>query len=355
MKLYQCANCTHMLFFENTSCEKCGAALGFNADDLSLQALTAEGEYYRFVDQNHPQNQTLWQYCENHQHDTCNWLVRSDSDTTFCLACALNRYVPALSDVQDHEGWRALEFAKHRLVYSLLQLKLPVQNKLEHPSGIAFDVINKGAPVPEDAATTIGHDQGKITVPLDETDPVQREQTRINMKEHYRTLLGHLRHEIGHYYWDLLIADNEQRLADCRAYFGDETQDYSEALTRHYHQGPPADWRQRFISAYASSHPWEDWAETWAHYFHIMDVLDTANSFGLSLSPQVPNGEGVMFTLNPYEQADFNVLLESAITLSVAVNSLNRSMGQPDFYPFVLTESSKGKLAYIHSLLQSLR
>ena len=93
-------------------------------------------------------------------------------------------------------------------------------------------------------------------------------------------MLGHLRHEIGHYYQPLLVTDWER----CRELFGDDREDYGAAMERHYASGPPADWPERFVSAYATMHPWEDWAETFAHYLHIRDVLQTAVAYGVTVS-----------------------------------------------------------------------
>ncbi|GAB3094078.1 putative zinc-binding peptidase [Pseudomaricurvus hydrocarbonicus] len=296
-----------------------------------------------------------WRYCDNHQHNTCNWLIQVPSETGLCLACELNRYIPNLSNEEDHEGWRELEFAKHRLVYSLLRLKLPIHSKIRRPQkGIAFDFIDPKKQLPAGAAGMTGHSQGQITVTLDEADPAKREGNRVAMNERYRTLLGHLRHEIGHYYWDLLIAPDNQKLQAFRALFGDEQRNYSEALSTHYRQGPTPNWRQHFISAYASSHPWEDWAETWAHYLHIMDILETAYCVGLATRPPKAEHQAALscaVTTDPYLENDMRPLLNTAATLSLTLNSLNRSMGLQDLYPFILTETVKEKLIYIHRLL----
>jgi hypothetical protein len=170
-------------------------------------------------------------------------------------------------------------------------------------------------------------------------------------------LLGHLRHETGHYYWDRLIAGSTW-LEPFRTLFGDETVDYAGALHNHYQQGPAANWQEHFVSAYASVHPWEDWAETWAHYLHLVDTLETASSFHLAIDavelpfesfqtdslaqPEAPNA------------VEFLDLLNSWGRVTVVLNELSRSMGLPDFYPFVLSRDAVAKLHFVHTLLTSV-
>jgi hypothetical protein len=197
-----------------------------------------------------------------------------------------------------------------------------------------------------------GHNFGVITISLTDADDVAREQTRTFMGEPYRMLLGHFRHEAGHYYWDKLVRDGGHS-ESCRVIFGDDNQDYEEALQRHYAQGPPAGWQQSFVSAYASVHPWEDFAETFAHYLHIVDTLETANAFGVRVSNDI-YGEGARkrnSDFDPYHVQSIETLINAWLPLTFAVNSINRSMGQPDLYPFVLSPAAIGKLGYIDALV----
>mgnify|MGYP000728260057 CR=1 FL=1 len=343
MKLFQCENCGQVLHFENTKCERCGYKVGF--EPMSLQLRSFKGNERR--------------YCKNHEQGVCNWLVNPESSTTLCKACELNHYIPNVQDADIRKNWRDLEFAKHRLVYSLLRLQLPLNSKSVEPeSGLWFDFIDPDQVVPDDAETMTGHQGGKITLSLQEADPAEREKNRVNMKERYRTLLGHLRHEVGHYYWDLLILPFPHRLKSFRAHFGDESNDYGQALKNHYHQGPPPDWNRHFISAYATSHPWEDWAETWSHYLHLIDTMETANALGVSTSPRVEDQASAMAMVadvDPFLPIDFDSFLEKAVALTYAVNSLNRSMGQLDLYPFILNPTVKQKLTFIHNLLLEVR
>lgn len=334
--------------FENTQCEACGHALGFVAPSLSLHALTpVEGGFQLLGDT----SGNLWRYCDNHQHGACNWLVTGEDQ--LCNACELNRYIPNLDGIEEKEAWQQLEFAKHRLVYSLLRLNLPVVSKVTSPDGLAFDFISEENQVPEEASTLTGHADGQVTINAAEADAVEREQMREDMNESYRTLIGHFRHEVGHYYWDVLIGADETKIAGFRALFGDEQLDYAEALEQHY-ATPKADWRDSHISVYASSHPWEDWAETWAHYFHLMDTLETAHALGMSLNPASGTHPNVYMPLlaDPYEVSDFDALMSQYLPLTFAVNSLNRGMGQPDLYPFVLVPKVREKLAFVHQLLR---
>ena len=268
------------------------------------------------------------------------------------MACALNRTIPKLNEPEHITRWQSLELAKHRLVYSLLQLGLPVVSKTENEeTGLAFDFL-ADEQKPEGEKVLTGHDNGLITINIKEADDVEREMARKNMHEVYRTLLGHFRHEVGHYYWDRLI-DNSPHLDEYRRLFGDERDDYAQALQRHYDQGPPADWSQHFISSYATTHSWEDWAETWAHYLHIIDTLQTASAYGLRVKPKVSEEADnltIAVTQDPYHIEDFALIMEQWVPLSLALNSLNRSMGLKDIYPFVIPPAVVEKLTFIHKV-----
>lgn len=352
MQFFQCQRCAQPIFFENTSCENCGAALGYLPDDHVLTALEREGKGWKTPDQ----PKRLLRYCQNFGQGVCNWLLPLDAPKPLCPACGLNRTIPNLVQPANLAAWRALESAKHRLVYSLLRLELPVQSKTEDPAtGLAFDFLSRSGATPDDAPVQTGHDNGLITIDLAEADSAHREKARLRMGEAYRTLIGHFRHEVGHYYWERLVATEAAMLEEFRKLFGDERADYWTALKNHYQSGPPDDWGQRFLSAYATAHPWEDWAESWAHYLHLLDLLETAEGFGITINPKARAKASLTMTANfdPYRQADFDVILEASIPLTLAVNSLNRSMGQPDLYPFVLPAPAVEKLRFIHRLVRA--
>lgn len=349
MKLFKCQNCELILFFENRNCTRCGHLLGYLPVENELSALKPAGG-------------DLWEpmaipgarsrFCANAQYDACNWLVPAESPERFCIACRHNRTVPDLSAPENMEQWRKMELAKHRLFYTLLRLHLPLPNRNDNPeTGLAFDFL--ADPPDDDKRVLTGHDEGIITLALTEADDAERESRRTKMHEPYRTLLGHFRHEIGHYYWDRLIRD-PQRQDESRAMFGDDRMDYAEALKRHYNKGAPANWQENFVSTYATSHPWEDFAETWAHYLHIIDSLDTSSAYGIEVHPSIASGElHASATINPYEPGNFEHLIDIWLPLTYAMNAMNRSMGLNDIYPFVLSPQVIAKLTFIHQLVHS--
>lgn len=349
MQLFNCQNCGQLLYFENRLCEQCGARLGYDPALGQLRALEPSGADWQPVGE---PGQTL-RFCDNAAQDACNWLVPGAGADRFCLACRHNRTIPDLSLGDNLARWQKLEIAKHRLVYQLIRLGLPRPTAAERPDhGLIFDFL---AEAPQASAPRVltGHDSGLITLNLQEADDAERERLRTEMHEPYRTLLGHFRHEIGHFYWDLLVRDGGH-LEACRAVFGDDRADYGAALQRHYDQGPPAGWQEDFISSYATAHPWEDFAETWAHYLHIVDTLETAAVFGLGVHP-AQSAEPALhadLTLNPYGQGPVEGLIAAWLPLTHAMNSLNRSMGLGDLYPFILSPGVIAKMDFIHRLVQ---
>ena len=349
MKLYTCDECHNLLYFENNICLRCGYALGFDAQQLDLITLKTDSNgVFTDVHQNAP-----YRFCANAIYATCNWLIPLQDTSAFCLACQLNRTIPTLTP-QNLEHWKRIEIAKHRLVYSLLRLNLPLQAKLhDGDSGVAFDFL---ADVSRDNRVFTGHDNGVITLNIEEADEAERVRNKLDLGEKYRTLLGHFRHEIGHYYWDVLIRD-QSRQTQFRSFFGNENAEYSQSLKTYYANGAPLNWSDHFISPYATAHPWEDWAESWAHYLHMMDTLETAYYFGLSMHPERRTGVGNLemeVNRDPYTINDFNQVFKTWLPLTFAVNSLNRSMGHADFYPFVVPANVIEKLQFIHQVCREV-
>jgi hypothetical protein len=346
MQIFKCGACGQLVYFENTVCTRCNHELGFDPRQMCLVTGTfAEGVLTGL-------DGAAWARCRNAWEDACNWLVPAGSDGELCPACALNRTIPDLSVARNRVLWQSIEAAKRRLVYALMRFGLPLRSQREAgESGLAFDFLSDAG---AGGRVMTGHADGLVTINIAEADPAERERRRADLAEPLRTLLGHLRHEVGHYYWDLLVRDGG-RLEEARAIFGDERADYAEALRRNYEQAPPADWQERHVSAYAAAHPWEDFAETWTHYFHIVDTLDTASAFGLGVDPQVSDDPALStsIALDPYRARDVDALVAAWLPLTYAVNSLNRSMGQPDLYPFVLSPVAIGKLGFVHRLIRS--
>lgn len=349
MKLFSCPSCSQVVFFENVVCERCNHALGY--EPCANRMLALEPADGLWVEAGRHSQGRRWKYCQNHQYGVCNWLIGADSEDGLCAACRHNITVPDLADTENIALWRRMEGAKHRMIYTAMRLGLPLQTREEHYEGLGFEFLSSDTATGE--AVMTGHDDGLITIALAEADDAEREKRRSAMGEPYRTLLGHFRHEVGHWYWDRLVRDGGA-LDACRAVFGDDERDYGEALKAHYANGPRPDWQNFFVSSYAGSHAWEDFAETWAHYFHIVDTLETGNSWGVTVDPRV-DGQGLLTTAIDFDVFDHEITIqevaEAWLALSAALNSFNRSMGHSDLYPFVLNEAVIGKLGFIHDLV----
>ncbi len=302
-----------------------------------------------------------YRLCQNAVSGGCNWLVPEEDGDIFCTCCRHNRVVPDLTLPWNLTRWRQIEAAKHRLFYSLLRLELPLATRAQYTDGLAFDFLvdpsetsGGGPPV------LTGHINGLITMNIAEADDVERERRRILFGEHYRTLLGHFRHEIGHYFWYLLVMNSPYQ-GSFRALFGDESLNYVQALQAHYAGGAPADWEESYVSAYATAHPWEDFAETFAHYLHIVDTIETASTFELHVRPRLRRPVGslpqapTVIDFDPYDTQDLDRLIEAWLPLTYAVNSLSSSMGQPALYPFTLTPAVIAKLAFVHERIYAAR
>ncbi len=339
------------MLFRDTECPACAAPLGYDPERRELGALVAgpaEGTWRRPDRKSGAQR---YRRCGNFDSPArCNWLLAADEPATLCLSCRLNRTIPDLGDADNRRYWRAIELAKHRMVSQLLALGLPVRSKVDEDAehGVAFDLLRQP---PDGPPVLTGHAAGLITLNVEEADDARREKIRQALHEPYRTLLGHFRHEIGHYYWDRLIAGTVWH-APFRTLFGDERADYAAALKANYDRGPPADWAARHISSYASTHPWEDWAETWAHYLHLIDSLGTAMGFGFT-------GANAPVEVASFAAADLYAphhpdaeralsLVNSWMSLTTMLNELARSMGQPDFYPFTPSREVLRKLHFVH-------
>jgi hypothetical protein len=353
MKIFHCDHCGHLLFFENTECVGCRHRVAYLPDLRLVGSLDLDGDdTWRSP---LPQAVTGYRLCQNDKIEgICNWAVPADDDNPLCASCRITRVIPNLAEPANRAAWYRLEAAKRRLLFTLIELGLPTANRIDDPvRGLTFeflaDVDRASGPV------LTGHADGVITVNIAEADDAERERRRTTMHEPYRTLLGHMRHESGHYYWDRLIGTSE--LDEFRSLFGDERADYDQSLKAYYEQGCPADWQTRFVSAYASSHPWEDWAETWAHYLHMVDTLETAAACGLSLKPRRRDEPALPETPQPVapRPAAFERLIDSWFPLTYVMNNLNRGLGLADAYPFVLSPEAVTKLCYIDGVVGRAR
>ncbi|MDR5740689.1 MULTISPECIES: putative zinc-binding metallopeptidase [unclassified Caballeronia] len=347
MKTFHCNRCNQLVFFENTHCEKCGARLGYVPELRQISAFE-EDEDGRWKSLHPLAEGALFRPCHNYSvENVCNWMIPAESDDTLCCSCQLTSTIPNLTSPDNRLYWYRLENAKRRLLYTLDELGLDVKSRQEDPEhGLEFQFLEGDA---EGKGVMTGHNNGLITLNIAEADDAHREKVRSSLHEPYRTLLGHFRHETGHYFFDRLIAETP-RIEPFRTAFGDEQQDYSAALDRHYKKGPPPDWADHYISAYATMHPWEDWAETWAHYLHIVDTVDTAVSCGLVLVPDSPH-EPMLTDQTPVEETSFDNLMDRWFPLTYVLNSLNRSLGMPDGYPFALAPPVIDKLRFVHRVV----
>ncbi len=322
MRRLSCPACGARVYFENYGCLGCGAQIAFDPERGGMAQL-AEAACA----------------CANRAQVACNWATRAGEP--LCRSCRLDSIIPNLSMPGNLDRWRRIEQAKRRVIYDIMRLGLPIERRgAGEADGLAFQFLSAELAA---APVVTGHDCGLVTLDIAEADDAVREQRRAQMGEPYRTLVGHFRHELAHYYFERLVL-NSTDIRACRFLFGDERADYAAALQRHYQNGAPADWPRHFISAYASAHPHEDWAETFAHFVHIVATMDTALDlgFGGNLSELVED---------PYKTEDFDALISAFLPVTEKVNEINRSMGQPDIYPFVLSEEVMGKLHFIHMIV----
>lgn len=347
MQLFVCDHCGNTVYFENDHCEHCGHALGYLAEHNALVSLDEmDGAWSAPAFPG-----TRYVYCDNARHGACNWLIPQEAGgPIFCTACRHNETIPPLDAPDTLHRWQVIERAKKRLIYSLLRLGLPLETRAENPEhGLAFRFLADDGNLPP---VMTGHASGIITIALAEADDAERERRRTGMGEPYRTLLGHFRHEIGHHYWDLLVQDRPP-LERFRALFGDERADYGSALKSYYGHGAPAGWPANHISAYATAHPWEDFAETFAHYLHITDTVEMAAAFGIRAKPRTGDDSLALppVRFDPYMAPDMNAIVDNWIPLASLLNNLNRAMGQTDAYPFVLSPAVIEKLRFVNDLV----
>ncbi len=350
MQLFRCESCGQPVYFTNSHCGACNARLGFVPEESTVGAFRVDeaGRYLRYS-----VSDRLLQPCRNQLTAcACNWMVDADDANGLCLSCRLTVTIPDQSIGANQVAWHQLEEAKRAWCYTILTLGLPLHPRSEDPQrGIAFHFLRQ---IDADRPVLTGHAAGEITINAAESDPVQRERSKSSLHEPYRTLLGHFRHESGHYFWDLLVRDSAL-IEPFRVLFGDERADYGQALAQHYEQGPRADWAGTCVSAYATMHPWEDWAETWAHYLHMVDMVDTRRAWQVSIAAQdvslIENAIPDQVLLS----AEFVQLLQEWIPLTLFANSLNRSLGHADAYPFALSYQALRKMQFVHDVVRTFR
>ena len=346
MKLYHCSHCGLRVFFDNRHCENCGSSLGFVPQELQMVAFSVdEADAWTRLGPEGPAQRPCGNYAVE---GVCNWMLDAGDPHLQCVSCRTTMIIPELGKPENRTYWAALEQAKRRVLYTLIGMKMPFPNReLDPVNGLSFQFLED---VPAAQRVLTGHDQGVITLNIAEANDAAREQMRTSMHEPYRSLVGHFRHELGHYYWDRLI-NNTAWIDEYRQLFGDERADYAAALQAHY-AAPVVDWHLTYISAYASSHPWEDWAECWAHYLHMVDGLETAAAWGLHLDHATPSGPALQAApVDPDAPSVEPTLIEQWLPVSQFSNAMNRSLGLHDSYPFVVPAPVVAKLDFIHRVI----
>ena len=405
MKLFHCSHCGYVVFFDSFQCVHCASTLAFIPETLEMAALAPVNDAADLWEARAPLDAFAaaraaaaaqpatqpegapprYRLCSNRKaYNACNFTVAYDPSeeaaadpqaaaataataapatdgqggtveggagdgegvTHLCVSCQQTRILPDLSDAANQRRWTDIEMAKRRLYYSLAQLGL---ERIEGETGPVFEFM---ADVPGEPPVMTGHANGVITLNVAEADDDERARRRVALGEPYRTLLGHLRHESGHYFWDVLVLRGGHVKA-FREKFGDERRDYGEALKEHYARPPDNTWQEEFVSAYARAHPWEDWAETWAHYLHMVDLLETAESYKTEVTVPGPLDAPRYAMVHPFGTPvpDFGAMLRAWVPLTLLLNSLTRSLGQLDAYPFALSAGAQAKLGFVHALV----
>lgn len=324
MKAFSCRVCANALFFENSVCMSCQTRQAYARTERAIVPVDETGKYVDAA------GLESW-VCSSLLLSGCTWLTERQGGQ--CFACSLTRTRPNNADAVGLANYVSAERAKRHLIVELDDLNIGLVPKSADPeNGLTFDMLSG-----VNGKVVMGHDHGVITIDVAESDPAHREKVRVTLDEPYRTMLGHFRHEIGHYFQWRYVRGG--LIEECRRVFGDETRSYQDAIDRHYRDGPPEDWAQQYISTYATMHPYEDFAETFAHFLHIRDTIDTATEQGLMVVDQ----RGF---------SSFRDLVGAAwIPLSTALNQINRSMGRDDLYPFVIPAVVVDKLAFVASLV----
>jgi hypothetical protein len=350
MRTYRCV-CGNSLFYDNSLCIACERTAGFCPACSNLVTLVSNASGQ--LQCGNPDCGASLVKCFNYsEYEVCNRCVVASSSPKkpgFCDCCRFNQTIPDLAIPGNMQKWYRLEAAKRRLFYDLSQLGLPYGTAADGiEPALAFDFKADALPrngmwrtVASTEQVYTGHEAGLITINIREADDVEREKLRVDMGESKRTLIGHFRHEIGHFYWDVLVKNRREDAF--KALFGDHNNpSYADALEAHYKNGPPADWEELYVSAYASMHPWEDFAETWAVYLSMVSALDTANYVGFGGESDPVQAE-LAPTIARYQQ------------LGIALNEMNRSMGLLDLVPEVFVPPVCKKLHFIHELVHQGR
>ncbi len=337
MRVFACPHCGAWVEFEDRRCLACDTHLAYalDRDEIvrSVRGLT----------------------CRYRSLISCNWVADPAPEAEGgCFSCRLTVERPDLEDPAAVSRLAIAEHAKRRVLRQLHHLRLPITPRHDDAGlGFALKVPGEGEQV------LTGHADGLITINLTEASDPHREEVRISLGEPYRTMVGHMRHEVGHWYWQVLV-DGTDLIDPFRALFGDERQDYGDALEAHYGDDAGTTDAEEHISGYATMHPWEDFGETFAHYLHIADSLETAAAVGLRVHGPTGVPYPLASSLHSEGLLDISDVPMTAVLaawhgFALAANALNRSMGEPDLYPFVVTPAVAEKLDFVHDLVRRIR
>ncbi len=348
VRAFACPVCDSFMAFEADHCARCGTAVGLHLPSLTMLALGDGAAIYEGI---------RWIRCTQHQTLRCNWLAREEQEAGprgRCLAGSLIRHEPDADDTLAREKLIPTTLALRRLVFQLADIGLPIEPYWLRDGGLAFDLLSSHS---TGEKVIIGHANGVITIDLVESLDDYRESLRVRLGEPYRTMLGHFRHEVGHYYQNVLVENGSGAdiyLDECRRLFGDERAGYREAIDRHYNLGAPSGWEATFISEYATMHPWEDFAECFAHYLHIADTMDTAREAGMVLHADRVrfNAPRDIVALESYDDEPIERMLFDWKWMSLFFNRVNTAMGKNPLYPFDIPQPVVDKLGFVHRVIR---
>jgi hypothetical protein len=347
MKRFTCV-CGNLLFFENYACVKCKRTVGWCPTCKQISPLEpAAGGGFTCLN---PKCNARLLKCDNYfTHNVCNRCVPAPekpaapgAPAPVCDYCRFNHIIPNLEDPKNKDRWARVEAAKRLVLYDFDALGLrygtaadgvvpPLRFDFKADASLP-DSRFRDTPGGEKVFT--GHDNGLVTLNLREADPVAREQARVQFGEAHRTLVGHFRHEMGHYVWEVEIR-GKQEPAFVKLFGDHNAVPYNDAMTAYYAKGPKAGWLTSYVSGYATMHPWEDWAETFANYLDLMATLETAEHGGLIKLP---------------DRKTFDTLATAYVELGITLNELNRGVGLIDFLPEIIAGPVREKMAFIHGL-----
>ncbi|MDM7457933.1 MAG: putative zinc-binding metallopeptidase [Paracoccus sp. (in: a-proteobacteria)] len=321
MQRFNCPACGSRVYFHNQAC-MCGQNLFYDPETRQMTG-GPDG-------------------CRMRAVIGCNWTVEASSRDShgLCRSCAMSRVIPDLETGPNRALFAKAERAKRWVLANLSQWAWFTdadRGRKPHFLMLSEHLVGRSEQI------TMGHAAGEITINITEADALIRLQRQRELGEHYRSMVGHFRHELAHFLFDRL-AQAPGFIEGFRSIFGDEREDYAAALARHYKA--PRDPGDAFITGYATAHPHEDWAETVAHLLHLVDFTDSFVSTGLTM-PGLPPG------FRPYEEEDTALLLAVGMAVAVAVNDINRALDNDDLYPFVLTPEVRRKITFAHGWLRA--